>query len=136
MPSFCWDPFHLVSFLGILGQIQVHWIWNLPCAEFLEWILTDYFINAEAHIFKILFVIAVITNNFIFTWASHNPLIISKDILHIWQAKGADLVQPGEDKTLGKPHCGSPVPKGGLQESLRGALSGNVVIGQGVMTLN
>jgi len=39
-------------------------------------------------------------------------------------------------KTPGKPHCCLPAPKGGLQESLRGTPSGDVVTRQGVMASN
>ena len=36
------------------------------------------------------------------------------------QAERAGAVQPGEEKTPGRPYCGLSLPEGGLQESWRG----------------
>lgn len=51
------------------------------------------------------------------------------------QAEGIGVVQPGEEKTLGKAYRGPPVPEEGLQESCgRGTFC--VVTGQGGMVLS
>ncbi|KAK4831240.1 hypothetical protein QYF61_016472, partial [Mycteria americana] len=47
------------------------------------------------------------------------------------------VVQPGEEKALGRPYSSLPVSEGGLQEIWRGTFyKGMVVVGQGVMALN
>lgn len=46
----------------------------------------------------------------------------------------AEDVLPGEEKALGRPHSGHPVPKGGYKKAC--SLMGSVLIGQGVMVLS
>jgi len=46
-------------------------------------------------------------------------------------------VQPGEEKTAGRPYCGLPVIKGGLKRKTgTSLLAGSVATGEGVMFLN
>ena len=53
------------------------------------------------------------------------------------KAERVGVVQAGEEKALGRPSCGLPVPEGSLQRSWRVTYyKGNVVIGQGVMAIN
>jgi len=52
------------------------------------------------------------------------------------KAGRAGAVQPGEEKAVGRPYCGLPVPEGAARELERDFLQGHVVIGQGIMALN
>ena len=52
------------------------------------------------------------------------------------KAEGIGLVQPGEEKALGRPHCSLPILKGDFEEGWgRDFLPGPVVIAQGGMVL-
>jgi len=51
-------------------------------------------------------------------------------LLQRW-AEGTGLLQQGEEKALGRPHCGLPVLK-----IMRGGQHGLIAIGKGEMALN
>ena len=61
-----------------------------------------------------------------------------EDLSHERQAERVGVVQPGEEKALGRPYSSLPVPKQGAykKDKERDFLAGPVVIGQGGMALS